>query len=135
MGFHIGFNIWFNIHCFSSGMVYMYRCRSSLSVAQLSSAFPNLSCFPNTADMLPLSSSSTSMTSLTMYCSYYQPTRSLEKIYTHTNRKVTYRARLPSLKHFKQTRTNKAKSSKAHKTTKPNKANPTEPNMSTNLTW
>ena len=36
------------------------------SVAQLSSAFPYFSCFPNAADMLPLSSSSTSMTSSTI---------------------------------------------------------------------
>ena len=36
------------------------------SVAQLSSAFPYLSCFPNAADMLPLSSSSTSMASSMM---------------------------------------------------------------------
>ena len=36
------------------------------SVAQLSSAFPYLPCFPNAADMLPLSSSWTSITSSTI---------------------------------------------------------------------
>ena len=35
------------------------KFRGGPSVAQLSSAFPYLSCFPNAADMLPLSSSST----------------------------------------------------------------------------
>ena len=48
--------IWFDLIWFDK----------STSVAQLSSAFPYLSCFPNAADMLPLSSYSTSITSSTM---------------------------------------------------------------------
>ena len=43
-----------------------------------------LFCIPTAADMLPSSSSSTTMTSSTMQHSYYRPIRSLTKIYTQT---------------------------------------------------
>ena len=49
------------------------------SVAQLSSVFPYLSCFPNAADMLPLSSSSTSMASSTMTLLTNQRPRKCDK--------------------------------------------------------
>ena len=68
--------------------IYLFQFKFSLSVAQLSLAIDYLSYYPAVADMLPSSSSFTSMTSSTMYCSYFQPIRSLEKN-LHTDRRTT----------------------------------------------